>query len=147
MFFLLIELFKINILNNLLKIPKQWYKTIDDLANENHKLELFVINNSITHKFIKDFALNEEDERWKKILRKLKPIKLHEIFDEKFFSDLFNGKVAFFDTSHRFRSFQEILDSLNLIKDFSFDDIQFKMFNEVRLIRREYQYSNEIIKM
>ena len=146
MFFLLTELFKINILNNLLNVPKQWYKTIDDLANENHKLKLFVINNSITHNFIKDFALNE-DERWKKISQKLEPIKSDQMYSEENIWNFVNGKIAVFDTSLRFESFQEILDSLSLIKEYSFDDIKFRMFSEVRLIRREYHYSNEIIKM
>ena len=133
-------------MNNLLNVPKQWYKSIDDLANESHKLKLFVIKNSITHKFIKDFALNG-DERWKKILQKLEPIKPDQMYSEENIWNLVNGEIAVFDTSLRFKSFQEILDSLSLIKEFSFDDIKFKIFSEVRLIRREYHYSNQIIKM
>ena len=145
MFFLLTELFKINILNNLLNIPKQWYKSIDDLANESHKLKLFVIKNSITHKFIKDFVLNG-DKRWKKILQKLQPIQTDQMYSEEYIWDLVNGKIAVFETSIRFKSFAEVLNSVNLIKEFSFDDIKFKTFSEVRLIRREYQYSNQIVK-
>ena len=132
--------------DQLISQPKYWYKTIDELANgleETPTTQVIVHENSRTHQLMKEYAtINASYER---VNQSIKYMDWNLILSLDFSVKLYQGIYIPIGPSNKLGMFRyaqkELSESLVL------DDIKLNKSNDVRLIRREFKFAKEMLKM
>ena len=120
--------------------PNWWYHTIEEVANSPSNYPIYVPSDSITYFSVKQKA--KYDKNFEKLLNKIKLISVDEMFSIEKEKKFYKGKCASFATSliHEFHKI--MFPDLIVV-----DEIRFDHMLDVRVIRKDFQFSDKIVKL
>ena len=133
------------LLANLIKPDKTWYKTLDAITKAPNDYPIYLSINTPAYYFFKD-RVQHHDKAWKLINEKLTIITWEQLIGENVIRDFFLGKCAIFASSYKFESIKSLERDFGFKDLFSFD-LVFDKVNDLRLFRKDYEFSDKIIKM
>ena len=132
--------------DQLISQPKYWYKTIGELANgleESPTTQAIVNENSRTHQLMKEYAtINASYER---VNQSTKYMDWNEMMTINFLIKMYQGIYIPIGASHKLGMFRYAQKELS--ESLALDDIKLNKSNDVRLIRREFKFAKEMLKM
>lgn len=132
--------------DELISQPKYWYKTIDELANaleETQTTQVIMQDNSRTHQLMKEYAtFNSSYER---VNQSTKYMDWNEMMTIDSTIKMYQGIYIPIGASHKLAMFRYAQKELS--ESLALDDIKLNKSNDVHLIRREFKFSKEMLKM
>jgi hypothetical protein len=132
-------------LSNIVNQPKSWFTYIKELAESPNNLDIYIPKNTLTFNLLIEHSKcdNEDSIYFKQLLDRVKAVKLSEIQDFDKLKDLCHGKNAIIFNSLKGEQIFELRSKCDL----SINDLKYDQMNVIRLIRKDYQYSDQIIQM
>ena len=126
--------------NQIINQPKWWFHSIEELINAPSNYEILVPSNSITYYSIKKRSNN--DPRFKKLMKRLNPASLEDIFGLESGSKFYHRKCGGFVTSFNWE-LQKIMGGNEVV----FDEIHFDHSLDVRFIRKDFEFSDQMVQL
>ncbi len=132
-------------LSNIVNQPKTWFTNIKELAESDTNLDIYIPENTLTYySLVKHSKGDSEDSIYfKQLLDKVKTTKFSALHTFDNLIDLCYGKNAIIFNSLK----GKFLLEYNSECDLSINDLKYDQMNVIRLIRKDYQYSDQMIHM
>ena len=134
--------YKSTIRDQIIKQPKTWITSPEQLANKPSSYTILATKNTPTEYKLKQRA--KFDINFEKILNRTTFVAHDEILRDDIFLKTTHGLIGVFFNS---RMFEAIANFEDIKKEFDFDEIKLDKVNDVRLIRKDYQFGDKIIYM
>ena len=134
--------YKSTIRDEIIKQPKTWITSPEQLANQPSSYTIIATKNTPTEYKLKQRALF--DINFQNIINRTTFVAHDEILREDLFIEATHGSIGIFFNS---RMFEAVANFQDIKKDFDFDEIKLDKVNDVRLIRKDYQFGDKIIYM
>ena len=114
------------------------------MAESPNNLDIYIPINTLTYNLLIEHSKSDSEDSiyFKQLLDSVKAIKFSEIHTLEKLSDLCYGKNAII-----FNSLKGELFSYRFECDLSINDLKYDQMNVIRLIRKDYQYSDQMIHM
>jgi len=132
-------------LSNIIRQPKIWYKDIEELAESETNFDIYIPKDTLTFYSLLDRSKgkSEDSKYWKKLLEK---VKFETYLGIQFFDKL--NELCIGTSALIFNSLKaKRLEPFKSECDLSFNELKYDEMNVIRLIRKDYEYSDQMIKM
>jgi hypothetical protein len=132
-------------LSNIVNQPKSWYTNIKELAENPNNLDIYIPENTLAHNSLIDHSNSDSEDSiyFKQLLDRVKTITFSEVYTFEKLNDLCYGKNAIIFNSMK----GELILEYRSECDLSINDLKYDQMNVIRLIRKDYQYSDQMIHM
>jgi hypothetical protein len=132
-------------LSNIVNQPKSWFTNIKELAESPNNLDIYIPENTLTYNLLIEHSKSDSEDSiyFKQLLDRVKTITFSEIHTLEKLEDLCNGKDAIIFNSLKGESIFDYRSECDL----SINDLKYDQMNVIRLIRKDYEYSDQMIQM
>jgi hypothetical protein len=132
-------------LSNIVNQPKSWFTNIKELAESPNNLDIYVPQNTLTYNLLIEHSKSDSEDsiHFKQILDRVKTTTFSEIHSFEELRDLCDGKNAIIFNSLKGEQIFELKSKCDL----SINDLKYDQMNVIRIIRKDYQYSDQMIHM
>jgi hypothetical protein len=132
-------------LSNIVNQPKSWFANIKELAESPNNLDIYIPKNTLTYYLLIEHSKSDSEDSiyFKQFLDRVKTITYSEVYTFEKLSDLCYGKNAIIYNSMK----GELILEYGSECDLSINDLKYDQMNVIRLIRKDYQYSDQMIHM
>jgi len=132
-------------LSNIVNQPKSWFTNIKELAESPNNLDIYVPQNTLTYNLLIEHSKSDSEDSiyFKQILDRVKTSTFSGIHTFEKLRDLCDGKNAIIFNSLK----GELIFELRSKCDLSINDLKYDQMNVIRIIRKDYQYSDQMIHM
>jgi hypothetical protein len=141
--FVLTEAFLGTLQSNLVNQPLSWYKTIDDLANAPDDFPIYMQKNSQTHHLLKEYS--QINSSYSIVNKKASFVSFEKILNIKTMKSFFGGKSGVIFTSNNLDNIKYMQREIE--KSMSVDEIKLGKSNDVRLVRKDYEFGHGMLRM
>ena len=121
--------------------PKWWFNSIEEVLNAPSDYPIYVPSNSITYYSLKSRS-QYDNPIFEKLIRKIKTLPIEEMYSLKFVKRFYTGKCATFSTS-----IQQEFHKIMLEHEVVFNKIRYDNVLDVRFIRKDFQFSDQMVQM
>ncbi len=132
-------------MSNIVNQPKSWFANIKELAESPNNLDIYIPKNTLTYYLLIEHSKSDSEDSiyFKQFLDRVKTITYSEVYTFEKLSDLCYGKNAIIYNSMK----GELILEYGSECDLSINDLKYDQMNVIRLIRKDYQYSDQMIHM
>jgi pimeloyl-CoA synthetase len=132
-------------LSNIVHQPKIWYKNIEELAESETNFDIYIPKDTLTFHLLLERSKgeNEDSKYWKKLLEKVKFESYLGMQSFHKLNELCTGKGALIFNSLKGKRLEPFKSECDL----SLNELKYDGMNVIRLIRKDYEYSDQMIKM
>jgi hypothetical protein len=132
-------------LSNIIQVSKSWFTTVKELVESENNFEIYVPKNTLTYNAIDERSKsgNEDSFYFKQLLKKVKLSNYGEIQGIDKLQGLCDGTKALIFNSFKARLLKEFKKECDL----SVNDLKYDQMNVIRLVRKDYEYSDQMIQM
>jgi len=132
-------------LSNIVHQPKIWYKNIKELAESDTDFDIYIPKDTLTLDSLHKHSESNDDDSiyWKRVLNKVKLVTFSEIQSPEKLDELCFARCAFIFNSLKGRR----IDPFRSGCDLSVNELKYDQMNVIRLIRKDYEYSDRMINM
>ena len=134
------NVFKSFLRNQIIDPPKWWYHTIEEVANAPSNYPIYMPINSIAYYTIKQKA--KDNSNFRKLLDRIKLVSVKEMFGNKIEKQFYGGECGSFMTS-KVHEHHEIMIPNEIVTK----EIRYNRILDVRSIRKDFQFSDQIVKL
>ena len=132
--------FKGLLLDKIMNPPKWWFHSIDEVIEAPSDYQIYVPPNKITYFTIEKYS--KYDPKFKKLLNRITKIPFEKIWSKEVIKQFSERKCATFLTSYNLE-LAKLIHGNELI----IDEIQYDHVLDVRFIRKDYQFSDQMTKL
>ena len=126
--------------NQIIEPPKWWFHTIEEVANAPLNYPIYVPSNSITYFSMKEQA--KYSPSFRKLLDRIKLIPTNQVFSYEIEMLFYKGKCASFTRSEPHKNHKIMAPDEIVI-----DEIRYDHMLDVRLIRKDFEFADQIMKL
>jgi hypothetical protein len=132
-------------LSNIVNQPKSWYTNIKELAENPNNLDIYIPENTLAHNLLIDHSNSDSEDSiyFKQLLDRIIIISFDEFQSPYKFEELCDGKNALIFNSMK----GELIFEYRSECDLSINDLKYDQMNVIRIIRKDYKYSDQMIHM
>jgi hypothetical protein len=132
-------------LSNIVNQPKSWFTDVKELAESSNNLDIYIPENTLTYNLLIEHSKSDSEDSiyFKQLLDRVKTITFSEVYTFEKLIDLCYGKNAIIFNSMK----GELILEYRSECDLSINDLKYDQMNVIRLIRKDYQYSDQMIHM
>jgi hypothetical protein len=132
-------------LSNIVNQPKSWFTDIKEMAESPNNLDIYIPENTLTYNLLVEHSKSDSEDSiyFKQILDRVKTITFSELYTLEKVSELCYGKNAIIYNSLKGERIFELISKCDL----SINDLKYDQMNVIRLIRKDYEYSDQMIHM
>jgi hypothetical protein len=132
-------------LSNIVNQPKSWFTNIKELAESPNNLDIYIPENTLTYNLLIEHSKSDSEDSiyFKQILDRVKTITFSEVYTLEKLEDLCNGNNSIIFNSLKGESIFDYRSECDL----SINDLKYDQMNVIRLIRKDYEYSDQMIQM
>ncbi len=132
-------------MSNIVNQPKSWFANIKELAESPNNLDIYIPKNTLTYYLLIEHSKSDSEDSiyFKQFLDRVKTITYSEVYTFEKLSDLCYGKNAIIFNLMK----GELILEYGSECDLSINDLKYDQMNVIRLIRKDYQYSDQMIHM
>jgi hypothetical protein len=132
-------------LSNIVNQPKSWYTNIKELAENPNNLDIYIPENTLAHNLLIDHSESKSEDSiyFKQLLERIKITSFDEFQSPNKFKELCDGKNALIFNSMK----GELIFEYRSECDLSINDLKYDQMNVIRIIRKDYKYSDQMIHM
>jgi hypothetical protein len=132
-------------LSNIVNEPKSWFTNIKELAESPNNLDIYVPQNTLTYNLLIEHSKSDSEDSiyFKQLLDRVKTVSFSDIHTIEKLSDLCYGKNAIIFNSLKGESIFDYKSECDL----SINDLKYDQMHVIRLIRKDYQHSDQMIQM
>jgi hypothetical protein len=132
-------------LSNIVNQPKSWFTSIKELAESPNNLDIYISENTLTYNLLVEHSKSDSEDSiyFKQILDRVKTITFSDVYTLEKVSDLCYGKNAIIYNSLKGKQIFELRSKCDL----SINDLKYDQMNAIRIIRKDYEYSDQMINM
>jgi len=134
------------LLSNLVRQPTYGFESFEELANyKENNYEIYIPEDSPTYHRLVEHANSGDDDSiyFKKVLERATVKSFTDMHSYETIKEYGDGKCTLLFTSYKFEGFL----GLNYNNEFSNNLVELDKTRDVRLIRKDYQYSDQMVKM
>ena len=124
--------------NQMIKQPKWWFHSIEEVIDAPLEYQLLVPSDGPTYYSIR--KMSEYHPKFKVLFHRLRTITFQDIFGLEIGQNFFNRKCAGFATSYNLE-IQKIMSGNDVV----IDEIRYDHVLDVRLIRKDFQLSDKMV--
>ncbi len=132
-------------LSNIVNERKSWFTTIKELAEKGKNLEIYIPIETLTFKSLLDHSNGEDEDSFyfKQILNRVKSSSYGDIQSFVKLQALCYGELALIFNSRK----GKLLQAFGAECDLSVNDLKYDQMNVIRIMRKDYEYSDQMIHM
>jgi len=132
-------------LSNIVYQPKVWYKNIEELVESENNFDIYIPEDTLTMNLLLYHSEGESEDSkyWKKLLGKVKLETFLGMQQVDKLNELCTGKSALIFNSLKAKRIEPFKSECDL----SLNELKYDAMNVIRLIRKDYEYSDQMIKM
>jgi hypothetical protein len=132
-------------LSNIVNQPKSWFTNIKELAESPNNLNIYIPENTLTYDLLIEHSKSDSEDSiyFKQLLDRVKATTYFEIHNFEKLKSLCYGENALIFNSMK----GELIFEYRSECDLSINDLKYDQMNVIRLIRKDYQYSDQMIHM
>ncbi len=132
-------------LSNIVNQPKSWHTNIKELAENPNNLDIYIPENTLAHNLLIEHSKSDSEDSiyFKQLLDRITVISFDEIQSFDKFIELCDGKNALIFNSMK----GELIFEYRFECDLSINDLKYGQMNVIRIIRQDYEYSDQMIHM
>jgi hypothetical protein len=132
-------------LSNIVHVSKSWFITVKELVESENNFEIYVPKDTLTYNAIEERSKsgNEDSFYFKQLLKKVKLSNYGEIQSIDKLQALCDGTEALIFNSFKAKFLKEFKKECDL----SVNDLKYDQMNVIRLVRKDYEYSDQMIQM
>jgi hypothetical protein len=132
-------------LSNIVNERKSWFTTIKELVENGENLEIHIPIETLTFKSLLDHSNDENEDSFyfKQLLNRIKPSSYGDIHSFVKLQALCYGELALIYNSRK----AKYLQAFEAECDLSVNDLKYDQMNVIRIMRKDYEYSDQMIHM
>jgi hypothetical protein len=132
-------------LSNIVNQPKSWFTNIKELSESPNNLDIYVLQNTLTYNLLIEHSKSDSEDSiyFRKLLARVKAITFSNIHTSEKLEDLCNGNNSIIFNSLKGESIFDYSSECDL----SLNDLKYDQMHVIRLIRKDYEYSDQMIHM
>ena len=126
--------------NQIIEPPKWWFHSIEDVINAPSDFLIYTPANSVAYYSMKKQA--KYNPNFEKLLDRIKLIPTSQVFSYEIETLFYKGKCASFTSSLLHKAHKMMVPDEIVI-----DEIRYDHMLDVRFIRKDFQFADQIIKL
>ena len=120
---------------------KWWFNSIEEVVNAPSDYPIYVPSSSVTYYSLK-LKSQYDDPIFKKLIKQIKPLPVEQMYGLDFIKTFYTGKCATFSTSIQ-QEFHKIMLGHQVV----FNQIRYDHVLDVRFIRKDFEFSDQMVQM